>query len=121
MSEKTKTGLLAAAIVTGLLGVAALLGLSLSAPRATPGRPAAAVAGDPWPECAAVRDWLDQNINDRAAGWEAVAWQERLVAPDGTNVRLKYRAKNSAGAWQVETRLLTVQGGKVIAHSPPQP
>jgi hypothetical protein len=119
MDQKTKTGLLAFAIVAGLACVVVAVALTAAlvtttSPAPAPKAPVAGpVAGDPWPECAAVREWLRTNLHDPAS-LEIVQRRGRDVEADGrVTVSLKYRATNDRGARQLQGRMFTVERGRV--------
>jgi hypothetical protein len=98
--------------------------VSLTGPRSTaPARPpttgVATARGedDPYVQCAAIRRWLFDNTGGPLAfevlTWEGYDWSfQREVAV----VRVKYRAKNQLGEWQVVLRVFTFdKEGKFVS------
>lgn len=106
------------------LALLALL-LACAVPGATPTTtPPTAAQGtkDPWPECAAVRAWLRDNTPDPTAV-EVIEWKERTEltkktskTPAASQIMVKYRALNAAGAKQVFLGGFMVVDGRVSSH-----
>jgi hypothetical protein len=122
--NKTTAGLIALAAVAGLalLTTGVVVVASRQAPKAASA--ARSPASDPYPECAAVRDWLNRNLND-PTGLEILEWK-RLTDADKipqwparlVRVDVKLRARNQYGGRQVETKSLFFRDGKLRGEVP---
>lgn len=66
-----------------------------------------------------VKDWLKGHVRD-ADSLEYIEWSPLLKNGDSYMVRVKYRAKNGFGGYEVEERVFTLdQAGKVTHVSEP--
>jgi hypothetical protein len=72
---------------------------------------------DPWPECAAVRDWFRENAADPDS-IEIVKWEERFQnpwdKPPAWTIRVRYRGKNQFGALAISTHFFVFREGFLI-------
>jgi hypothetical protein len=147
MGLQPRTALRTLAVVVGLaalviLPTAVLLNLPRddtpgtgrqpASPVAPPGRPEGEAQvpplpadSDPYPECAACRTWLRENVGDPDS-LEVLAWEERWVIPHqgigsfppgAVRVIARYRGKSQLGGKPVERRVFILAGSRVAETS----
>lgn len=111
---------------SALLCLLLLAGCSAGLPAPTPPAPATAASReDPFPECAAIRRWFQENLGDPKS-FEAISWHwdtyeftgaRVLPRPGGpvtlTRIRVKYRGKNAFGALAVSEKVFFARDGRV--------
>lgn len=74
------------------------------------------VEPDPWPECAACREWLRKFANDPKVA-EVVSWDKRTPVKDGATIETRVRDRTRRGGVVVMIRYFAVQDGRVISSS----
>jgi hypothetical protein len=86
--------------------------------RVTHPKPAASPKdADPWPECAAVREWFRQNAADPDS-IQIVEWEKRFQnpydKPPAWTIQVRYRGKNKFGALAISTHFFVFREGFLI-------
>jgi hypothetical protein len=109
-----------------LLCLPLLAGCYVGLPATTPATPATAASReDPFPECAAIRRWFQENLGDPQS-FEALSWHRDTYQftgvrdrprPGGpatlTRIRVRYRAKNGFGGLAVSEKTFFARDGRV--------
>jgi hypothetical protein len=87
-----------------------------------PKPPNAVVANSPWDgSVSQVKDWLKEHLRDPDS-LEFADWSPVVKTANGYRVRVKYRAKNGFGGYEVEERFFTLdEAGNVTDVSEPRP
>ena len=84
--------------------------------------PSVKTAGsDPWPECAAIREWFRSHAADPAS-IEIVQWEKRFPnsydGPSGVTIQVRYRGKNQFGALAIERHFFAFRDGQLVRGYP---
>jgi hypothetical protein len=104
-----------------LVIVAIFVALMIFANKNEPSNPAhAVVENSQWDgSVRQVKDWLKEHVRDPDS-LEYVEWSPLVKNGDGYTVRVKYRAKNGFGGYEVEERVFSLdQAGNVTYVSEP--